>query len=793
MSDDNLRSRLAELDKTRGAIGSKPQSIWDLVRSVHSSPVLRDWVTLESRPLSPLVVQVEEELASSSKRALVHLLLAVLTGGSGEPSVLPPWAYIRWEWPSGRLLGMFDISGEVQESDGPLPGSLVCTKSFADSVENALESGRKLPVPPESLADLYARIIDKTPAAAIRPQEIREKNTPVNAGPSMAPCGDNVSGADDKPCEEPNLFSGSWALQIEHVESYLSRSRSIVEQVGVDEITAEWRRINSRLGMSPFSVAVVGEFSRGKSTLINRLLGEDVLPDGDTPTTATLARIRYGPKNRMFFVRADSVRQELQFDESTWETFSGYENEFTVEGFLLLELANDWLKESGVDLIDTPGAGDLNEKRTALVTQTIANCDAALVAINATMALSLTERAFVEEHVLAKGTPRVAVVVTRLDQIPQAQRVSVLRYVREKLQEWAPEALVCSAHGVPILEDRSQVDAAGPEEIRDLVDKWTQDKSRMALVARQVACQLSNLLDAVLEFLATKQKSYEMSEEDRSLLITTAQESLDRQSLAWEDLRLMVDSREIDREKWVETTVASHKDKILESLTYQLNHSNNPKEWWDNDLPFLMRRELQTVTHSLEVGLNNGFQQDVQWLVKEVRRQMQWELGPDEDGHVGLVNGPENQPIGSGISSDLTRTRDYTRIGTAVLTVGAFAVVGPLALVGGAIAGVAAEKYMSGKIEDQKRELVSKLGEVIDRTLQELANEARSKLRSRYTTLLETTIKQESTWASTRLNALKEEAGDSREEGLREIGSLISETRALFDEISDWIEGGFRR
>src|ERR671934_115081 len=52
-------------------------------------------------------------------------------------------------------------------------------------------------------------------------------------------------------------------------------------------------------------VAVVGEFKRGKSTLINALLGEDVLPTGITSVTAVPTLVRFGPAARAVIYRAD--------------------------------------------------------------------------------------------------------------------------------------------------------------------------------------------------------------------------------------------------------------------------------------------------------------------------------------------------------------------------------------------------------------------------------------------------------------------------------------------------------
>ena len=73
------------------------------------------------------------------------------------------------------------------------------------------------------------------------------------------------------------------------------------------------------LGIStPLSVAVLGEFNAGKSTLINALLGESVLATGVLPTTSHVNRVVYGPRRVARLTRADETThvEELGFDEA---------------------------------------------------------------------------------------------------------------------------------------------------------------------------------------------------------------------------------------------------------------------------------------------------------------------------------------------------------------------------------------------------------------------------------------------------------------------------------------------
>jgi ribosome biogenesis GTPase A len=74
----------------------------------------------------------------------------------------------------------------------------------------------------------------------------------------------------------------------------MARLRQLITEAGLNALLPEWQRLFVRLNEPTFSVAVAGEFSRGKSTLINRLLGADLLPVGDLPTTALLTHVRHG-------------------------------------------------------------------------------------------------------------------------------------------------------------------------------------------------------------------------------------------------------------------------------------------------------------------------------------------------------------------------------------------------------------------------------------------------------------------------------------------------------------------
>src|SRR5215210_4626458 len=85
-------------------------------------------------------------------------------------------------------------------------------------------------------------------------------------------------------------------LQIRNAERQtLQQLQVAIEPLEPDEASLQALRQAEADLEELFMLVVVGEFNSGKSSFINALLGEDVLPEGVTPTTATINLLRYGP------------------------------------------------------------------------------------------------------------------------------------------------------------------------------------------------------------------------------------------------------------------------------------------------------------------------------------------------------------------------------------------------------------------------------------------------------------------------------------------------------------------
>ena len=222
--------------------------------------------------------------------------------------------------------------------------------------------------------------------------------------------------------------------------SLLVRMKSLLEVRGecagmsawTNQIDEQIRHIESH----KFRVAVVGEFKRGKSSLINALLERDVLPADVLPTTATFNRVTYGDVPLAYLTLKDGSRIDIPIDSLaghiTKLTEASSENarriEEAVVAFPSMFCKND------VEIIDTPGLND-DEEMTRLTVSHLQDVDLAIIAVSATMPFSDTEADLTVRLLETDSVCRVLFAVTMIDRVDEEDRERLLNSVRARIKE----------------------------------------------------------------------------------------------------------------------------------------------------------------------------------------------------------------------------------------------------------------------------------------------------------------------------------------------------------------------
>ena len=202
-----------------------------------------------------------------------------------------------------------------------------------------------------------------------------------------------------------------------------------------DTILSETTR---RLDRAQLRVLVLGEIKQGKSTLINALLGQLLLPSGVTPTTGAVVQIVRGEQLGRFLVGPDDTRKPLE-TEHFLKLARGKE-EFA--GTILAVTPSEHLPPN-VELIDTPGINDLQKVRGMISRGELPRGDALILVLDATQILKLTEVAFLRDALVALGGTEgtgatLLLAVNRIDLIPEAERPALLDHIHRELTAVLP-------------------------------------------------------------------------------------------------------------------------------------------------------------------------------------------------------------------------------------------------------------------------------------------------------------------------------------------------------------------
>jgi len=205
----------------------------------------------------------------------------------------------------------------------------------------------------------------------------------------------------------------------------------VVTAQGLVEFRGALTMLLDRLENHAFEIGIFGRVSSGKSSLLNRLLGAEVLPVGVTPVTAIPTRVRFGaaPRAVIEFAESKTVQVELSrlAEFSTEQQNPGNAKHVTR---ILVEVPAARLRE-GVTFVDTPGLGSLATSGAEETEAYLPRCDLGLVLVDAASTLTHEDLAVVQA--LYQSGARAMVLVSKADLLQPADRERTLAYARHQL------------------------------------------------------------------------------------------------------------------------------------------------------------------------------------------------------------------------------------------------------------------------------------------------------------------------------------------------------------------------
>lgn len=311
------------------------------------------------------------------------------------------------------------------------------------------------------------------------------------------------------------------------IEREVREAEGLLRELGPDfqGLRAQATDLLDRLEQGRLRVAVFGQFKRGKSTLLNALLGEPLLPMGVLPLTAVPARLCYGPERQLTVHRHDGPPlvhrgsiDDLQAIIMLYGTERGNAGNHRHVTELVIEHPSSLLQQ-GVEIIDTPGVGSTILQNTQAARTVLPTCDAALFVLSPDPPITEVELEFVAA--VKAATARVMFVLTKADMMTLTSRQEIVSFVRQTLHErvgYSQDERIFVVSALQGLQARVQSDAqllvsSGVSALETYLAEFLASEKRQILKAA-ITSKAAHLIGEALFLIDLRRKMLDLPKED---------------------------------------------------------------------------------------------------------------------------------------------------------------------------------------------------------------------------------------------------------------------------------------
>ncbi|MCG3718365.1 dynamin family protein, partial [Aliarcobacter butzleri] len=280
--------------------------------------------------------------------------------------------------------------------------------------------------------------------------------------------------------EEQNHISVQ-KIDDEHKSSFKDLKHNlenIINELKTDltnkEILTELENTHNYLNNQKFSIGITGVMNAGKSTMLNALMGREILGSAVVPETANLTIVKHNPTdnakvyywneqewdrikksasqlesmkdfveetNRIFGDNLKNyIRPVSRFDEIDIKDLSSYTSaeasgkKCNLVKYVELGSKLDFLSD-GIEIVDTPGLDDPVIQREEITKEYISQCDMMIHLMNVSQSATLKDVEFIIDALLYQNISKLLVVITRADTVSKEQLEEVIKYTKTSIEK----------------------------------------------------------------------------------------------------------------------------------------------------------------------------------------------------------------------------------------------------------------------------------------------------------------------------------------------------------------------
>ncbi len=369
------------------------------------------------------------------------------------------------------------------------------------------------------------------------------------------------------------MYEGDLVASMEQLDALAS-------SFGTSDILTDLRSLVEDVALGLFTIVFLGEFNRGKSTLVNALIGLPILPMDVTPTTATINIVRSGVRSRLLFHRNNQEVEEAVFDGSSLKDLIGPDFKDDNLQYVEVIVANSVLSE-GVVFVDTPGVDDMNRQRVDVTTRYLPRADVAVFVLSCTNALTRSEVEFLTSAVLESGVARILFIANFGDILDEDERESfrlrLSNRIRASLPGHSGEVCIVSAReALTALQDgdTEKLRASGLAEVHAGLEKLQERHTEIR--HERARNRFAGLLNRFEEEIFAARQIASMSIEQLSMqmqglnLLSTERTQRKQRMVLW------CRDRERELRGMTRKSLAGFEENLIEEVREQISAYSGP-------------------------------------------------------------------------------------------------------------------------------------------------------------------------------------------------------------------------
>lgn len=429
-------------------------------------------------------------------------------------------------------------------------------------------------------------------------------------------------------------------LQIQGNLRKLSKNEYINKR---PELSRMVNNLESAIHQDCYKILVLGEFKRGKSTLVNALLGRSIVPMDVLPETATLNEVVYSdtPFVKVFY--SNGLVEDGTLSAEFLQRFSA--NAENSQAHLVDKIQMGYplpFLQDKITLVDTPGVADLDETRCDITYQIIPQANAVIFLLDANTPLTQSEKDFLVDRLIPQGIDNILFLLNKYDFIDEEEDEGFLEEVEHRLRitlkDEAGNDLLKEIRILPIsakmaleghiYDKESLVHEAGlvqvQERLTQMLSKGDVETEKVESYNHKYQILLQHIAHIMSEDIALQS----LSVKELEVIAKNIQSLLDAKSEVKEKISLYVDSMRTVILGMTQKSIKCFQNKLITNVHEDVDSFKGTElnEYVNKTLARYIKREyenwiaaytpqvqilLKKLLDEIEIGLMESFEETV--------------------------------------------------------------------------------------------------------------------------------------------------------------------------------------